>query len=457
MRMIIVVLVLLAAVAGAGGWYWHISSQPHIEYKTAKIRHGDLLATIGATGTLEPEEVVDVGAQVTGPITAFGKDADGNPMDYRSPVKAGMLLATIDPTTYKADRDTAAAQLGQANANMLKARADLAQTQAMLGQAEGNWTRAQKIGPSDALSQNDYDMYKANYESAKANVMVSQAEVKQATAGIVQAQAALDKAERNLQFCTINSPVDGVIIDRRVNVGQTVVGSLTPASMFLIAKDLRDMQIWVAVNEADIGQIFPGQHVTFTCDAFQGKTYTGTVNKIRLNATMTQNVVTYTVEVNTKNPQLELYPYLTANVQFELKHDKDVLLVPNAALRWYPSDASEVVADERAQWKPVDSDEREKPVVGDIPANDKKDKKGAKAGKGHPQQKPDRFGTIWVAEGDWVRPVKVKVGTSDGIDTEISAADLKEGPEVVVGEFVQTGQDGQERNPFLPQMSRRHH
>jgi HlyD family secretion protein len=455
--MFIVVLVLLAVIGGAGGWYWHISSQPHIEYKTAKIRHGDLLATIGATGTLEPEEVVDVGAQVTGPITTFGKDADGSQMDYRSPVKKGMLLATVDPTTYKADSDTAAAQLDQAKANLMKANADVAQTEALLHQAEGNWTRAQKIGPSDALSQNDYDMYKANYESAKANVNVMQAEVEQAKTGITQAKATLDKANRNLQFCTIDSPVDGVIIDRRVNVGQTVVGSLTPASMFLIAQDLRKMQIWVAVNEADIGQIVPKQRVTFTCDAFPGKTFIGTVNKIRLNATMTQNVVTYTVEVNCENPDLQLYPYLTANVQFELQHDKDVLLVPNAALRWYPSDASEVVPDARAQWKPVDSEEREKPVVGDIPANDKKDKgaKGAKGAKSHPQQKPDRFGTVWVAEGEFVRPVKVKVGTSDGIDTEISAADLKDGPEVVVGEIVQTAQQGQERNPFLPQMKRR--
>jgi HlyD family secretion protein len=451
--MFIVVLVLLAAVGAAGGWYWHISSQPHVEYKTAKVREGDLLATIGATGTIEPEEVVDVGAQVTGPITTFGKDADGHKMDYRSPVKKDMLLAEIDATTYKADRDTAAAQLDQAKANLMKANADLAQTNALLHQAEGNWDRAQKIGPSDALSQNDYDMYQANYESAKANVMVSQAEVKQAETGITQAQAALDKAQRNLDFCTIKSPVDGVIIDRRVNVGQTVVGSLTPASMFLIAQDLRKMQIWVAVNEADIGQIYPTQPVTFTCDAFPGKTFTGTVNKVRLNATMTQNVVTYTVEVDCENPKLLLYPYLTANVQFELQHDKNVLLVPNAALRWYPSDVSEVALDARSQWKPIDSEEREKPVVGDVPGNDKKDKNGK--GRNKAQKKPDRFGTIWLADGEFVRPLKVKVGTSDGIDTEVSAADLKDGSDIVVGEIIQTSQDGQERNPFLPQMKHR--
>jgi HlyD family secretion protein len=291
-------------------------------------------------------------------------------------------------------------------------------------------------------------MYKANYGSAAANVGVSQAEVKVADAGVKQAKAALAKAQRNLDFCTIRSPVKGVIIDRRVNVGQTVVGSLTPASMFLIATDLTKMQIWVAVNEADIGHIFPGQNVTFTCDALQNITFFGKVKKIRYNATMTQNVVTYTVEVSCDNPDLKLLPYMTANVEFELQKDANVLIVPNSALRWYPSDKMEVVADARSEWKPIDNDEREKPQMGEMPAAPRKDK----SGKPVKTKKPDRFGTIWLAEGQFVRPVKVKIGTSDGIDTEISANDLKEGPEVVVGEIIQTAADGQERNPFLPQI-----
>ena len=451
MRMFIVVLLLIAGLGGLGFWYWHFSSKPRIEYRTAKVKRGDLLATIGATGTLEPEEVVDVGAQVTGPITVFGTDFNKQQVDYTSVVDKGELLARIDDTTYRADRDTAAAQLDQAKATLEKAHADLAQSQSLVHQAEGNWTRAQKIGPSDALSQNDYDMYQANYGSASAAVGVTHAEVSVAEAGIVQAQAALEKAKRNLAFCTITSPVKGVIIDRRVNVGQTVVGSLTPASMFLIATDLSKMQIWVSVNEADIGHIAPKQNVTFTCDALQDVTFFGKVTKIRLNAAMTQNVVTYTVEVTCDNPDLKLLPYMTANVEFELQRDSNVLIVPNAALRWYPSDKEEVVAADRAQWKPVENDEREKPVVGEMPQPPKKDKNG----KAIKKKSPDRFGTIWVKEGEYVRPLKVKIGTSDGIDTEVSADDLKEGPEVVVGEIIQTAQETQEKNPFLPQMKRR--
>ena len=444
MKLLLLVLGLIVIVGGGGGWYLLEHSKPHIEFKTAEVKRGDLLATISATGTLEPEEVVDVGAQVTGPIVTFGKDAQGNRVDNRSPVEPGMLLAKIDETTYRADRDTATAQLQQAKANLEKAQADLEQTQALYEQAAGNWERAQKIGIGDALSQNDYYQYKATYASTKANVAVAKAEIVQAQTGIPQAQATLDKAQRNLDFCTINSPIKGVIIDRRVNIGQTVVGSLTPASMFLIAKDLTHMQIWVAVNEADIGRIYPGQNVTFTVDAFPNKTFTGKVNKVRLFATMTQNVVTYTVEVSCENPNGVLYPHMTANTQFEVQKDPDVLLVPNAALRWYPSDADEVAEDVRSTWKPIDSDEPEQPQGTPPPNNAAKKNKAPH----------ERHGTIWTTDGKFVRPINVTIHATDGVNTEISGADVKQGEQIVVGEIVPTAQEGQERNPFLPQLHR---
>lgn len=446
MRTIVVILVLFVVIAAGGAWYWRSSSGPDVEFKMAKVTRGDLLSTISATGTIEPEEVVDVGSQVNGLILSFGDDANGHPIDYRSPVKAQMVLAHIDDATYKADFDTASALVAQAKANKLKAQADVDQARAKLAQAESTWKRAEKIGPSDALSQNDYDMYKSDYATAAANVEVAKAEFAQADPSIAQAQAGLDKAKRNLEFCTIRSPVDGVIIDRRVNIGQAVASNLSVASMFLIAKDLTKMQIWVAVNEADIGQIHPGQDVTFTCDAFPGQTFTGKVGKIRLNAQMTQNVVTYTVEVNTDNSSGKLLPYQTANIQFIVKTDKDVLMVPNAALRWYPSAASEVAQDVRDTWKPIDEQrqgpsadgEPHKPVVG-------KAKRSAK-----------RKGTIWVAEGDFVRPKEVTVGETDGINTEITGDDLKEGTDIVDGE-IEHSSDGNSgmHNPFLPQMKRR--
>ena len=198
------------------------------------------------------------------------------------------------------------------------------------------------------MSQNDYETFKASFETAASNLEVGKAAVKQAEAGVAQAQRRYDRAKANIDYCTINSPVDGVIIDRRVNIGQTVVSGLSAPSLFLIAQDLKKMQLWVAVNEADVGSIHPGQNASFTVDAFPGETFKGSVNKVRLNATMTQNVVTYTVEVDTDNSSGRLLPYLTANVQFEVRKDPDVLLVPNAALRWYPQ-PQDVAPDIRAQ------------------------------------------------------------------------------------------------------------
>jgi len=264
-----------------------------MEFSTAVVQRGDLVSIITATGTLEPEEVVDVGAQVAGLIQSFGTDIEGKQIDYRSQVAVDTVLAKIDDAVYRADVDTARAQLEQAKASVQKGEADLATANAKQFQAGQNWNRAKEMGPSEALSQNDYEMYRADFETAKASVAIAMAEIAQSRAGISQAQASLEKAQRNLDFCTIKSPVKGVIIDRRVNIGQTVVSSLNTPSLFLIAKDLSRMQIWVAVNEADIGRITPGTPVTFTCDAFPGRDFSGSVGKVRLNATMTQNVVRY--------------------------------------------------------------------------------------------------------------------------------------------------------------------
>ena len=444
MKTLIIVLVVLAAAAGGGTWYWRTHSKPAATYRTEPVKRGDLVATISATGTVEPEEVVDVGAQVAGIIMEFGKDANGKQIDYRSPVEQGTILAKIDDSVYRADRDTAKAQLDQANANVQKANADYAQAQAKLYQAKREWERAEKMGPNEALSQNDYDTDKANYDTAVANLAVMEAEIAQAKTSVTQAKAALDKAQRNLDFCTITSPVKGVIIDRRVNIGQTVVSSLNAPSLFLIAKDLTKMQVWVAVNEADIGHIKPGQNVTFTCDGAPGQIFHGNVGKTRLNATMTQNVVTYTVEVNTDNSSGKLLPYLTANVQFELQNHPNVLLVPNAALRWYPTEATEVAPDARASFKPPVYEKR------DELSPEKKPPTPIKA------QKPkERKGNVWVKSAQFVRPISVKVGPTDGINTEVQADELKEGTEIVVGEVIDQGGGDETKNPFLPQMNRR--
>jgi len=405
-------MVVVILTGGAGAWWWHARGNAKLSFLTAVVKRGDVAAIISSSGTIEPSETVDIGAQVAGRITSFGTDIAGQTIDYNSVVEKGAMLAKIDDSVYAAD-------LSVAKAGELTAEANLEQMNAKLDQAEAEWKRAQELFTSKLMSQVDYDTDKANYEVAKANVSV-------AKSGIAQAQADLDKAQRNLDFCIIKSPVTGVIIDRRVNIGQTVVSSLNAPSLFLIAEDLTKMQIWVAVNEADIARIKPGAPVTFTCDAFPGRQFAGTVAKVRLNATMTQNVVMYTVVVNTENPDEVLLPYMTANVDFTVSQQTNALLVPNAALNWSPSSPNEIAADARLQ-NPIDP-----PASGN-----KRDQ-----------------GLVWLKDGAFVRPVEVKLGTSDGSNTAVVADNLKTGEEVVTGETTEP-QNSATQNPFLPNFRRR--
>ncbi|MDO4528276.1 MAG: efflux RND transporter periplasmic adaptor subunit [bacterium] len=333
---------IVLGLFGFGGWWFFLDKEETVEsvaYKTTPVITGQVFSTIRATGTIEPEDLIDIGAQITGQIMAFGVDTEGKEVDYCSEVRKGQLLARIDDVTYKAEVTIATANLNSANARLDSANANVLQLRAKLHQAERDWTRATALGVGDALSQKEYDAYQSAYESALAAVDVGKASVAEAQASIAQAQAQLEKAQRNLSYCEIMSTVDGIVIDRRVNIGQTVTASMNTPSLFLVAKDLKRIEIWVPVNEADIGEIHEGQEVVFTVDAFPNKDFTGTVRRIRLNAAMSSNVVTYTVEVATENPEGVLLPYLTANVEFILgRSAPDALLVPPAALRWQPED-----------------------------------------------------------------------------------------------------------------------
>ncbi|SPD73569.1 Efflux transporter, RND family, MFP subunit [uncultured Desulfobacterium sp.] len=435
----VLVLCILVLFGGAAASYLRNSNEQHPLFRTAAVSRGDLLATISATGTVEPEELVDVGAQVAGQINSFGKDKQGKTIDYGSAVEEATVLAQIDDSLYAADVALTAAQVQQAKAGLKRAEADLIQLKAKLYQAQRDWDRAQKLGPSSkALAETSYDAYRSDYETAKANVAVGEASIIQARAAVEQAQAALMRSQQNLGYCTIKSPVKGVIIDRRVNIGQTVVSSLNAPSLFLIAKDLTRMQVWVSVNEADIGNIRPGQPVTFTVDAYPGETFRGEVGKVRLNATMTQNVVTYTVEVTTDNRDGRLLPYLTANVEFETGRRSNVFLVPNAALRWSPRPeqiSPEFRAARDGSKEQTDKVEAERQLKGgDTKTGD----------RGHK-------GLLWVKKEGYLRPVRVSVGLSDGSMTEVDGSDLKEGLEVVLGE--QPKEAGNNAaNPFTPQL-----
>ncbi len=335
-----IAFIFVIALIGAGLWWWRSGGETpaakRVAYKTATVSRGEVVQAIRATGTIEPEDLIDIGAQVTGQIMTFGVDTQGNEVDYCSEVKKGQLLARIDDVTYKAEVTIAKANLTTAKAKLTSANADVEQLTAKLRQVERDWLRAQKLGVGDALSQKDYDAYQSAYEMAVANLDVGKANIDQAEASIAQAQAQLEKAERNLSYCEILSTVDGIVIDRRVNIGQTVTASMNTPSLFLVAKDLKKIEIWVPVNEADIGTIEIGMPVRFTVDAFPGKDFVGKVRRVRLNASMTSNVVTYTVEVATDNPDGKLLPYLTANVSFIQAETASALRVPVAALRWKP-------------------------------------------------------------------------------------------------------------------------
>jgi len=435
--------IIVMGIAGAGtAWFLLRGGDAAADYRTATVKRGDLLVAISATGTVVPEEVIDVGAQIAGQIVSFGKDAAGRTVDYGSVVEEGTVLAKIDDSLYSADAAQAEAQVQSGKAALQRAEADLGQLRAKLQQAERDWQRAQKIGPSEALSQASFDAYRSAYETAAANVDVGQAAILQARAGLAQAEAFFRRAQRNLGYTTIKSPVKGVIIDRRVNIGQTVVASLNAPSLFLIAKDLRRMQVWVSVNEADIGKIRPGQPVTFTVDAFPGETFQGEVGKVRLNASMTQNVVTYTVEVVTDNSSGRLLPYLTANVRFELNRLTDVLLAPNAALRFRPA-AEQILPEFRDAWaSPAEGQTKPKaePRAASGPGAD-----GAASGG---------RATLWLPAGEYVRPLAVTAGPSDGALTEVSGEKLTEGMEVVTGVQLQASAKAGTSNPFTPSFSR---
>jgi HlyD family secretion protein len=451
MKKVLVTLLALVILGGGGmgAYRWYQNNNQRTQFRTVSMERGDLLATINATGTVEPEEVIDVGAQVVGQIRSFGRDPRDSSrlIDFGSPVEEGTVLAQIDDSVY-------ASQVEQAKANLKRAEADLQQLKAKLHQTERDWRRAEKMRPTKAIAEVDYDTALAVYETAQSALAVGEAAVD-------QAKASLKQAEISLGYCTIRSPVKGVIVDRRVNVGQTVVSSLNAPSLFLLAKDLRRLQIWASVNEADIGNIHPGQKVTFTVDAFPNEKFQGIVapDQPRLNATMTQNVVTYTVVVNTDNANGKLKPYLTANLDFEVDRHNNVLLVPNAALRWQPR-PQQVVPEARDEY--LQSLRKRSSGLTDGQAAAPGMSPGTPAAKGvapgsagnvaPPKEREhhDR-GRLWVEDDGYVRPVKVHIGLTDGVHTEILGSELKEGTPVVTGEARANG-EGSSSNPFTPQM-----
>lgn len=357
-------------------------------WRFARLERGDVVQTVRATGTIQPLRLVQVGTQVNGPVKKLY-------VDFNDKVRQGDLVAQIDPTVYEA-------RLAQDQANMAQASASVEQTRAKLRQAQRDLERAVALASRDMISQ-------AELDAARAAAETLEAQLKLAEASVEQARAALRLSQANLDYTTIRSPVDGVVVSRNVSEGQTVVASMSAQVLFLIATDLSEIQVEANVPEADIGKIRPGQPVAFTVDAYD-ETFTGAVSEVRLSASSVQNVVTYPVIIRAPNPDTKLFPGMTANVVCEVAKRTGVLKVPNPALRFRPENAN--------------------------------------------AEKEFRHGsTLWIQErkGAPLKPVRISSGISDGSFTEITdAGGLREGDSVVVGKAVAGPSSSEVVNPFAP-------
>jgi HlyD family secretion protein len=376
-------LVVLTVVGSAHGQEVKDNAKPG--YHTVAAKRGPLVGKVRAVGVVQPEDVVDVGAQVTGRIEKFGADPKDPKklVDFGTEVEAGTVLAQLDPTPYQIRVDRAAADLK-------RLQAELRVAEVQLDVAQRDLDRAQTMLTSKTIAQADYDALRARHGVAKAKIAVAEA-------AVIQARADLAQAEFDLSCTRIVSPIKGVVIDRRCNVGQTVVANLAAPSLFLVATDLKKVQVWAAVPETDIGLVKAGQQVDFTVAAYRSLVFHGVVRQIRLNATL-KDEVTYTVVIAADNANGQLLPYLTADVRIIIGTRSGALLVPSAALQWRPR-LEAVLPGMRADF--------------------------ARA--------PASQEFVWVADKGFVRPIPVVAGWSDGTMTEIVEGQLPEGTAVVVG------------------------
>lgn len=397
---------LLIAALAAGAWVWKAKfAEKPVQYATEEVSRGNITRIVSATGTIQAVNTVTVGSQVSGTIRRIY-------VDYNSPVKKGQLLAEIDPALFLA-------QARQAEAEVAQSRAGLAEAEAGLREAEREYARQKTLFASDFVA-------KSALESAETALATARSRVESARAGVRSSVATLNQRLTNLGYTKILSPVNGVVTGKKVSEGQTVAASLSAPELFTIAEDLSKMQVEAAVDEADIGYVQEGMNVTFTVDTYPEDTFSGKVRQVRLSPSTTENVVTYTVIISAANPDLRLKPGMTANVSIETASVKDVLRVPNAALRFRPP-APRTQAETAARvTPPPPPDGGTAGGEGTLKSSSRLTGKAAVSGP-----------SVWVLEtkkgsSPSLRRVPVTVGLTDGSWTEVSG-DLSEGEAVVTG------------------------
>lgn len=404
-------------------------------YSYAAVEQGDIVKTITATGKLQAVVTVQVGSQVSGRISALYAD-------FNSRVKKGQVIARLDPALFQAQLDQARGNLANAEAKLQTAQNTVVNEEANVGSAQANrekmrvaledasraYKRVNDITNTGAVSAREVESAQAaagqaqaqlnqagaQVDQAKAQLLSAHSQVNEARAQVQQMQAAVDMASTNLSYSVIRAPIDGVVIARNVDVGQTVAASLQAPTLFLIANDLTQMQVLADIDEADVGQLGEGTRITFTVDAYPRDVFRGIVSQVRLNPQTVQNVVTYTAVIDVPNAELKLKPGMTANVTAAVAESRNVLEIPNAALRFRP---------------PAAEGEQ-------------------------PQATPRKRGpqVVWkVEDKGHLRPVPVKLGVTDGLHTELLSGDLKPGDRLATGESGAAASNRQPtRNPMMP-------
>ena len=311
-------LLLGLTLAGAGAWWYYASAPPEFEpeVRTVEVTRGDIVESVAATGALEAVTTVQVGSQVSGIIQDLY-------VDYNSIVREDDVIMRLDPSLFET-------QIAQARANLLRAEADVERLRVAVDDADTQHRRSMELAALDLIAATEL-------EAAQVNVRSAEAQLKSAEAQVVQAEASLNQNQVNLDHTVIRSPIDGIVVSRLVDVGQTVAASLQAPELFVIAADLTKMRVIANVDESDVGRIRPQQHVSFVVDAYPDETFAGTVSQIRLEPIVQQNVVTYATVIDAPNPDLKLKPGMTATATIEIARRTDVLRVPNVALRFRPT------------------------------------------------------------------------------------------------------------------------
>jgi HlyD family secretion protein len=402
---ILLIAVAALLVLGVVGWRWSAgSTRPKLQMETAQIERGRIVAKVTATGTLSALVTVLVGSQVSGRVAELKAD-------FNSAVKKGDLIAKIDPQLFEAT-------VAQARANLQAAQGNLAKAKAQAIDAQRQADRARALAEKKLIAQ-------ADFETAQSNADALAAQVQAAEGSVAQSRAALFQAEVNLGYTNIRSPINGVVISRSVDVGQTVAASLQAPTVFSIAEDLKKMQVDTSVAEADVGRLEPGMAAAFTVDAYPAQVFKGTVRQIRNAPQTVQNVVTYDAVIDVENPDLKLRPGMTANVTFVYAEKQDVVRVPNAALRFKPTPGMLAEAGGRSGARPAGN--ATGPAAGGAGAAGP----ARAGGKGEGSlDTPDRR-TVWLLKEEKPTPVRIRTGISDGSFTEVVEGSLQPGDAVV--------------------------